>query len=189
MNQRLTKKIRIGEQYIGGDAPISVQSMTKTDTRDIKSTINQIKELEEVGCDIVRLAVPNLEAAIALEEIVKNTNIPIVADIHFDYRLALRSIESGIHKLRINPGNIGDRERVREIVNAAKEREIPIRIGVNAGSINQSILDKYGGVNSESMVESALEHIQILEDLKYDKIILSLKASSVPLTIKAYESV
>ena len=187
MNRKATKKIRVGDLYIGGDAPITIQSMTKTDTRDWKATIDQIKELEEVGCDIVRIAVPDIEAAEAIKNIKKNTNIPIVADIHFDYRLALESIKNGVDKLRINPGNIGDRDRVKQVVNAAMERNIPIRIGVNAGSISPKILDQFNGVNAESMIESALEHINILEALNFEQIIISLKASNVLLTLEAYE--
>ncbi|RBP41161.1 flavodoxin-dependent (E)-4-hydroxy-3-methylbut-2-enyl-diphosphate synthase [Garciella nitratireducens] len=187
MKRKKTKKIRVKDMFIGGDAPISIQSMTKTDTRDINATINQIKELEEIGCDIVRVAIPNMEAAQAIKTIVQQTNIPIVADIHFDYRLALEVIKNGIHKLRINPGNIGDFDRIEKVVNAAKERNIPIRIGVNAGSINSKIIKKYGGISAQAMVDSAQEHIRILESLNFDQIIISLKSSNVVLTIEAYE--
>ncbi len=187
MKRKQTKKIRIRDMFIGGDAPISIQSMTKTDTRDIHATVSQIKELEEVGCDIVRVAILNMEAAQAIKSIVKQTNIPIVADIHFDYRLALEVIKNGVHKLRINPGNIGDRDRVVKVVNTAKKCNIPIRIGVNAGSIDPKITQKYGGITAQAMVDSAQEHIQILEDLNFDQIVISLKASNVPLTIEAYE--
>ncbi|MFZ5989842.1 MAG: flavodoxin-dependent (E)-4-hydroxy-3-methylbut-2-enyl-diphosphate synthase [Bacillota bacterium] len=181
-----TKKIRVGDLYIGGDAPITVQSMTNTDTRDIASTINQIKGLIEEGCSIVRVAVPDNEAAEAIKDIKKSISIPLVADIHFDYRLAITSIENGADKIRLNPGNIGDRDRVRKVVEAAKERQVPIRIGVNSGSLEKNILDKYGGVTQEAMVESALGHAQILEDLDFFDIVFSLKASSVPMTIAAY---
>lgn len=181
-----TKKIRVGDLYIGGDAPITVQSMTNTDTRDIASTIKQIKGLIEEGCSIVRVAVPDNEAAEAIKDIKKSISIPLVADIHFDYRLAITSIENGADKIRLNPGNIGDRDRVRKVVEAAKERLVPIRIGVNSGSLEKNILDKYGGVTPEAMVESALGHAQILEDLDFFDIVFSLKASNVPMTIAAY---
>lgn len=187
MKRQQTKKIKVRDTFIGGNKPISIQSMTKTDTRDIQGTVRQIKELEEVGCDIVRVAIPNMEAAQGIRGIVKQSNIPIVADIHFDYRLALEVIKNGVDKLRINPGNIGDHDRVKKVVNAAKERNIPIRIGVNAGSIDREILEKYGGIVPRAMVASAQKHIKILEDLDFDQIVISLKASSVPLTIKSYE--
>ena len=180
MKRKITKKIRIGDIHIGGNSPISVQSMTNTDTRDIKATLNQIKELEDSGCDIVRIAIPDMEAAQAAKAIVEQSKIPIVADIHFDYRLALEVIKNGVDKLRINPGNIGDIQRVTQVVKAAKEREIPIRIGVNGGSLEPEILKKYQSVSPQAMVESAYGHIRILEDLNYDQIIISLKASSVP---------
>ena len=186
IKRRATKKIRVGDVFIGGDAPITVQSMTNTDTRDVKSTIEQIKRLEEAGCDIVRVAVPDNEAASAIADIKKAIRIPLVADIHFDYRLALVCMENGADKIRLNPGNIGGRERVRAVVDQAKARGIPIRIGVNSGSVEKSILEKYGGVTPEGMVESALNHARILEDLDFDLIVISLKASSVPMTIAAY---
>ena len=186
IKRRATKKIRVGDVFIGGDAPITVQSMTNTDTRDVKSTIEQIKRLEEAGCDIVRVAVPDNEAASAIADIKKAIRIPLVADIHFDYRLALVCMENGADKIRLNPGNIGGRERVRAVVDQAKARGIPIQIGVNSGSVEKSILEKYGGVTPEGMVESALNHARILEDLDFDLIVISLKASSVPMTIAAY---
>lgn len=186
ITRKKTKKIRVGDLFIGGDAPLSVQSMTNTDTRDIPSTVEQIKRLEEAGCEIIRVAVPDQEAAAAIKEIKKAIRIPLVADIHFDYRLALASMENGVDKIRLNPGNIGDRDRVRMVVEMAKERDIPIRIGVNSGSVEKHILEKYGGVTPEGMVESALGHAKILEDLDYDKIAFSIKASSVPMTIAAY---
>ncbi|SKC74136.1 flavodoxin-dependent (E)-4-hydroxy-3-methylbut-2-enyl-diphosphate synthase [Maledivibacter halophilus] len=185
IKRRKTKKIRCGDLFIGGDSPISIQSMTNTDTRDIKKTVTQIKRLQESGCEIVRIAIPDMEAAMAVEKIKREISIPLVADIHFDYRLALKSIESGVDKLRINPGNIGDKERIKKVVCKAKEREIPIRIGVNAGSLEKKILEKHG-VTPKALVESAMSHIRILEDLNYDKIIVALKASNVKLTFDAY---
>lgn len=185
--RRKSKKIKCGSIYIGGDSPITIQSMTTTDTRNINETISQIKVLEKHGCEIVRVAVPDLEAAEAVEKIKKNITIPLVADIHFDYRVALKCIENGIDKLRINPGNIGDKERVKKIVSAAKERQIPIRIGVNAGSLDKKLLDKYEKVTPEAMVDSALEHIEILECLDFNDIIVSLKASDIKLTLDSYE--
>jgi (E)-4-hydroxy-3-methylbut-2-enyl-diphosphate synthase len=186
INRKTTKKIRVGNLYIGGDAPITVQSMTNTDTRNAKNTVEQIKRLEEAGCDIARVAVPDSEAASAIKEIKKAINIPLVADIHFDYRLAITCMESGADKIRLNPGNIGDRDRVRKVVEVAKERQIPIRIGVNSGSIEKDILEKYNGVTPEGMVESALGHAAILEELNFDQIAYSIKASNVPMTIAAY---
>lgn len=180
-----TKKIRCGNIYIGGDSPISIQSMTNTDTRNISDTVSQIKRLEEAGCEIVRIAIPDMEAAEAVSQIKKSISIPLVADIHFDYRLALKCVENGIDKLRINPGNIGDIDRVKQVVYKAKEREIPIRIGVNSGSLEKSLLEKHG-VSAEALVESAMTHVRILEGLDYDKIIISLKASDVKLTFDAY---
>ncbi len=185
MNRRNTKKIRVGSVEIGGGSPISVQSMTNTDTRDVKATIQQVLELEKAGCDIVRISVFDKKCADTIKEIKKETGIPLVADIHFDYRLALASIENGIDKLRINPGNIGGPNAVKQVVDAAKEREIPIRIGVNAGSLSSDILERFGNTPS-GMVESAMEHVAILEDLGYDRIIISLKASNVIKTIEAY---
>jgi len=186
MYRKTTKKLRVGELFVGGDAPITVQSMTCTDTRDVTETVEQIKRLEEAGCDIVRIAIPDSEAAQAVKRIKKAIRIPLVADIHFDYRLALECIENGIDKIRINPGNIGERERVRKVVEAARPRGIPIRIGVNSGSMEKYILAKYGGVTPEGMVESALGHAQILEGFSFDDIVFSLKASSVAMTIEAH---
>ena len=184
--RKKTRKIRIGDIYIGGDAPVAVQSMTNTDTRDVASTIAQIKRLEEAGCDIVRVAVPDIEAAKALRSIKRSIRIPLVADIHFDFRLALASIENGADKIRINPGNIGGADRVKKVVEAARTRGIPIRIGVNSGSLEKPILAKYGGVTPEAMVESAMGHIRMLEDLEFGDIVVSLKASNVPVTIGSY---
>ncbi len=186
IKRKATKKIRVGNLYIGGDSPVTVQSMTNTDTRNVKATVDQIKGLEEAGCDIVRLAVPDMEAAQAIKEIKKSIKIPLVADIHFDYRLALASMESGADKIRLNPGNIGDRDRVKAVVEMAKSREVPIRIGVNSGSIEAPILEKYKGVTPEGMVESALGHASILEENNFTEIAFSIKASSVPMTIAAY---
>lgn len=186
ITRKTTKKIRVGDIFIGGDSPISVQSMTNTDTRDKKTTVEQIKRLEEAGCDIVRLAVLDLEAANALGEIKKATKMPVVADIHFDYRLALESMKNGVDKIRLNPGNIGDRSRVKMVVEMASERNIPIRIGVNSGSVEKHILEKYNGVTPLGMVESALGHAHILEELEFFDIAFSIKASNVPMTIAAY---
>ncbi|NMA34307.1 MAG: flavodoxin-dependent (E)-4-hydroxy-3-methylbut-2-enyl-diphosphate synthase [Clostridiaceae bacterium] len=186
MERSKTRKIRTGDIYIGGDAPVTVQSMTNTDTRDAASTIDQIKRLEEAGCDIVRVAVPDSQAADALKQIKKSIRIPLVADIHFDYRLALASIENGADKIRINPGNIGGTDRVKKVVEAARSRGIPIRIGVNSGSLEKSILARYGSATPEAMVESALGHARILEKLGFHDIVISLKASNVPVTIGSY---
>ncbi|HCQ90182.1 MULTISPECIES: flavodoxin-dependent (E)-4-hydroxy-3-methylbut-2-enyl-diphosphate synthase [unclassified Clostridium] len=189
MDRKVTRKIKIGNTYIGGDAKISVQSMTNTDTRDVNSTVEQILRLEKAGCDIVRCAVPDMEAAEAIKEIVKKINIPLVADIHFDYRLALKSIENGVSKLRINPGNIGSEERVREVVKASKERGIPIRIGVNSGSLEKSLLQKYGKPCPEALVESALGHVRILEDMDFHDIVISIKSSDVLQMIESYKMI
>lgn len=187
--RRQSKKVMCGDVQIGGDAQISVQSMTNTFTKDVESTVNQILGLEQAGCEIVRVAVADKEDAEAIRQIKKQIHIPIVADIHFDYRLALESIENGIDKLRINPGNIGSMERVQKIVEMAKPRNIPIRIGVNVGSIHKEILKKYNGIpTSEGMVESALEHVKILEDLDYDNIVISMKGTDIKMTIDAYRS-
>ena len=189
IKRKPTRKIRVGNLFIGGDAPITVQSMTNTDTRNVPATIEQIKRLEEAGCDIVRLAVPDSEAAEAIAAIRRAVGLPLVADIHFDYRLALQSMENGVDKVRINPGNIGDRDRVKKVVDAARERGIPIRIGVNSGSLEKHLLDKYGGVTPEGAVESALGHARILEDLDFTDILFSIKVSNVPMTIAAYRMI
>lgn len=186
MDRRRTIKLKIGSIPVDGDSPVSVQSMTNTDTRDIESTISQIIELEKVKCDIVRVAVPDMEAAMAIKKIKKEITIPIIGDIQFDYRLAIESVKNGVDGLRINPGNIGSTKKVKEVVKACQERNIPIRIGVNSGSISKSNLERYNGVNENSMVYSALEHIRILENMNYENIKISLKATSVPLTIKSY---
>ena len=181
-----TRQIKIKDVTIGGGAPIAIQSMTNTKTQDVDATVEQILALEAAGCDIVRVAVPHEEAARAIEKIVPRIHIPLVADIHFDYRLALMAIENGVNKLRINPGNIGSEERVRAVVEKAKAYQIPIRIGVNSGSISKANLARFGGVNAASMVESASEHIRILEDLDFRDIVVSLKASNVPLALECY---
>ena len=184
--RRPTRQIHIGKVAIGGGAPISVQSMTNTKTTDTEATVAQIRALQAVGCDIVRLAVPDMEAAKNLGNILRQVTVPLVADIHFDYKLALEAIHQGIHALRLNPGNIGGEEKVRAVVEAAKEAGIPIRIGVNAGSLDKKILKKYGGVTPEALVESAMEHVRILEALDFHDMKISLKAHDVPLTIAAY---
>ena len=181
-----TKKIRVGNIYIGGSDDVVIQSMTNTNTADIKATVAQIKELEEAGCQMVRVTVNTPEAARAVREIKKGITIPLVADIHFDYRLALMAIENGIDKLRINPGNIGSDERVKEVVEKAKEKNIPIRIGVNAGSLEKNILEKYGKPCAEAMVESAMYHIGLLEKYGFTDIIISLKSSNVRMMARAY---
>lgn len=186
MKRRNSKQISIGNVKIGGNAPISVQTMCNTDTRDIQATLKQIKEFEEAGCDIVRLAVLNKEAGEAIKEIVKKSNLPLVADIHFDYRLAIRCIENGIHALRINPGNIGKREHTEAVVNLAKTNNVPIRIGINAGSLEKELKARQDLSLAEKMVESAFGHIRILEDLNYDNIKISLKSSDVQTTLEAY---
>ena len=184
--RRPTRQIHIGKVAIGGGAPISVQSMTNTKTTDTEATVAQIRALQAAGCDIVRLAVPDMEAAKNLGNILRQVTVPLVADIHFDYKLALEAIHQGIHALRLNPGNIGGEEKVRAVVEAAKEAGIPIRIGVNAGSLDKKILKKYGGVTPEALVESAMEHVRILEALDFHDMKISLKAHDVPLTIAAY---
>jgi (E)-4-hydroxy-3-methylbut-2-enyl-diphosphate synthase len=171
---------------IGGGAPIAVQSMTKTDTTDVDGTIRQIEEMTEAGCEIVRIAVPDNDAAIAMKEIRKRTEMPIVADIHFHYKLALMALEAGIDKLRINPGNIGSIDRVREVVRAAEAQKVPIRIGVNGGSLEKDLLKKYGTATPEAMVESGMRHVQILEDLGFTDTVISLKASDVNRMVAAY---
>ncbi|MDH5715279.1 MAG: flavodoxin-dependent (E)-4-hydroxy-3-methylbut-2-enyl-diphosphate synthase [Candidatus Aminicenantes bacterium] len=185
--RRLSREVTVGNVTIGGSAPIVVQSMTKTDTRDIESTIRQIESLTQWGCELVRLAVPNQESADALAEIKKKTPIPLVADIHFDYRLALKALEAGADKLRINPGNIGSADRLRQVVKGAKERGVPIRVGVNAGSLEKKLLQKYGYPTAEAMVESALTNIRVIEDMGYEEMVVSLKAPHVVTTCRAYQ--
>ncbi|MDO5095484.1 MAG: flavodoxin-dependent (E)-4-hydroxy-3-methylbut-2-enyl-diphosphate synthase [Peptostreptococcaceae bacterium] len=186
MIRKKTKEVRIGNLKIGNDHPIIIQSMTNTDTRDVKATVEQIKRLEEAGCQLVRASIPDVESAEAIKSIIKKINIPLVADIHFDYRLALLSIENGVDGLRLNPGNIGSEERVRAVVQKAKERNIKMRIGVNGGSLEKSIVADYGN-GADAMVQSALKHIKILEELDFYNTVVSLKASDIFRTIEAYE--
>ncbi len=186
MNSRnKTRKIMVGNVEIGGGSPITIQSMTNTPTADVQATIEQIRRLSATGCDIVRVAANTLEAATAIKQIKSGINIPIIADIHFDYKLALAALNAGVDGLRLNPGNIGSENNVLKVVDAARERKIPIRIGVNSGSLSKEMIRKYG-VNAESIVESALQHVQILEKANYEEIKISVKASSVPLTIDCY---
>ncbi|HOE90958.1 MAG TPA: flavodoxin-dependent (E)-4-hydroxy-3-methylbut-2-enyl-diphosphate synthase [Candidatus Cloacimonadota bacterium] len=185
MERVLKKTINVGNIAIGGDNPISIQSMCNTHTQDIVKTVEQINRLTEAGCEIIRVAVPNIEAAEAIKLIKKEISIPIIADIHFDYKLAIESIKSGVDALRLNPGNIGSENNVKAVIDHAKERKIPIRIGVNSGSLQKDKLEKYG-VCAKAIVESALEHVSILEKLHYEEIKISVKASSVPLTIESY---
>ncbi|GIU82031.1 MAG: 4-hydroxy-3-methylbut-2-en-1-yl diphosphate synthase (flavodoxin) [Pyrinomonadaceae bacterium] len=186
MERRKSKAVKVRNVQIGGGAPIVVQSMTKTDTTDVDATVKQIEEMTAAGCEIVRVAVPDKEAAIALKEIRKRVDVPLVADIHFHYKLALMALEAGVDKLRINPGNIGSIERVREVVRAAEAQKVPIRIGVNSGSLEKDLLKKYGTATPEAMVESAMRHVKILEDLGFTDIVISLKASDVARTVEAY---
>jgi (E)-4-hydroxy-3-methylbut-2-enyl-diphosphate synthase len=187
IERRRTKKIRVGDIYIGGDSPIIVQSMTNTDTRDASETVRQIKELEEVGCELIRAAVPDMEAARVLGEIKENINIPLVADIHFQSDLALEAMKQGVDKVRINPGNIGSEEKIKQVIEKAKEKDVPIRIGVNAGSLEKEILEQHNGeATAEAMVDSALKHINILEKYDFEKILVSLKASDIERTVEAY---
>lgn len=178
--------VNIGGVKIGGDYPVAIQSMCNTDTRDVKATVTQIHRLEEAGCEIIRVAVPDMEAAEAVREIKKQIHIPLVVDIHFDYRLALECMKNGADKVRINPGNIGDRDRVAQVVDMAKAGGIPIRIGVNGGSLDKRLLEKYGGVTADALVESAMEHIEILDELNFSDIVVSIKVSDVPTTLAAY---
>lgn len=186
INRHKTRKIWVGDRAIGGDAPVSVQSMTNTKTADVAATVRQIQELTDAGCDIVRVAVPDKAAAEAIGDIKRQIRIPLVADIHFDYRLALIALEQGIDKVRINPGNIGELERVKAVVNAAKERQVPIRIGVNGGSLETELLQSYGGVCPEALVESAMRHVRILQDLDFQDMVISIKCSDVALSVAAY---
>ncbi|WP_418372874.1 flavodoxin-dependent (E)-4-hydroxy-3-methylbut-2-enyl-diphosphate synthase [Agathobacter sp.] len=182
-----TKVVKIGDRIIGGNNPILIQSMTNTKTEDITATVQQINELTELGCDIIRCAVPTMEAAGALKEIKKQIRIPLVADIHFDYKLAIAAIENGADKIRINPGNIGSTERVKAVVDAAKERNIPIRVGVNSGSLEKDLVEKYHGVTAEGIVESALDKVKLIEDMGYDNLVISIKSSNVMMCVKAHE--
>ena len=182
-----TREISIGNRVIGGENPILIQSMTNTKTEDVDATVAQILELEKAGCEIIRCAVPNMEAAKALSEIKKQIHIPLVADIHFDYRLALAAIEYGADKIRINPGNIGSIDRIKAVVDACKKKNIPIRVGVNSGSLEKELVEKYGGVTAEGLVESALDKVKIIEDLGYENLVISIKSSDVMMCVKAHE--
>jgi (E)-4-hydroxy-3-methylbut-2-enyl-diphosphate synthase len=186
ISRRPTRQVRVGGVAIGGGAPVAVQSMTNTPTRDAEATLAQIRRLAEAGCDLVRVAVPDQAAADALPRIVQESSIPVVADIHFDHRLALAALEAGVHKLRINPGNIGSPEKIRAVVEAAARRGVPIRIGVNAGSLEKDLLRRDGHPTAAAMVESALRHVALLEELDFRDIVISLKASDIPMTVAAY---
>ena len=182
----MSKKIQVGPVTVGGGAPIAIQSMCNTNTADVGATVRQILALEQAGCEIIRVAVPDMEAAAAIGEIKKAIHIPLVADIHFDYKLALRCAEEGIDKIRINPGNIGSHDRVRAVADACRERGIPVRIGVNGGSLEKELLHKYGGVTAEALVESAMGHVRLLNDCNFDDICISVKCSRVPVNMAAY---
>ncbi|HOR85572.1 MAG TPA: flavodoxin-dependent (E)-4-hydroxy-3-methylbut-2-enyl-diphosphate synthase [Bacillota bacterium] len=184
-----TRKIRIGDRYIGGGEPILIQSMTNTKTQDAVGTVEQIKRLQEAGCDIVRVAVPDMEAAEAIKQIKREIALPLVADIHFDYRLAIQSIINGADKIRINPGNIGDKERVRQIIEVAKKRGIPIRIGTNSGSVEKDVLKKYGYPTAEALTESTMNNVRLVESMDFGDIVISIKSSDVLLTIESYMKV
>ena len=187
MERKDTKVVKIGDRIIGGKNPILIQSMTNTKTEDVKATVEQINRLAAAGCDIIRCAVPTMEAAEALTEIKKQIAIPLVADIHFDYRLAIAAMEHGADKIRINPGNIGSKERVQAVVDVAKERNIPIRVGVNSGSLEKDLVEKYHGVTAEGIVESALDKVRLIEDMGYDNLVISIKSSDVMMCVKAHE--
>ena len=182
-----TRVVKIGDRVIGGGNPILIQSMTNTPTEDVKATVEQIKRLEAVGCEIIRCTVPNMEAAKALAEIKKQISIPLVADIHFDYKMAIAAMENGADKIRINPGNIGGQDKVAAVVKVAKERNIPIRVGVNSGSLERNLVEKYGGVTAEGIVESALDKVRMIEDLDYQNLVISIKSSDVMMCVKAHE--
>lgn len=187
MERMKTHEVKIGNVIIGGNNPIAIQSMTNTKTQDVGSTVMQILALEKAGCEIVRCTVPTLDAAKAISQIKKEVHIPIVADIHFDYKMAIAAIENGADKIRINPGNIGSTDRVRAVVDAARERNIPIRVGVNSGSLEKHIIEQYGGVTAEGLVLSALDNVKIIEDMGYDNLVISIKSSDVMMCVKAHE--
>lgn len=187
MYRENTRVVQIGNRKIGGGNPVLIQSMCNTKTEDVEATVAQILKLEAAGCDIIRVAVPTMEAAAAIRQIKKRIHIPLVADIHFDYRLAIASIESGVDKIRINPGNIGDRERVRAVVETAKHYGIPIRVGVNSGSLEKDLVEKYGGVTAEALVESAKKQVSLIEEMGYDNLVISIKSSDVLMCVKAHE--
>jgi (E)-4-hydroxy-3-methylbut-2-enyl-diphosphate synthase len=182
-----TKEVKIGDRVIGGGNPIAIQSMTNTKTEEVSATVSQIKKLTAAGCEIIRCACPTMEAAQALSEIKKQITIPLVADIHFDYRLAIAAMENGADKIRINPGNIGNTDRVKAVVDVAKERNIPIRVGVNSGSLEKNLVEKYNGVTAEGLVESALDKVKLIEDMGYDNLVISIKSSDVMMCVKAHE--
>ena len=185
--RKKTKLVQIGDKQIGAGLPILIQSMCNTKTENVKSTVEQILRLEDAGCDIIRVAVPNTEAASAIAQIKKQIHIPLVADIHFDYRLALEAIKAGCDKIRINPGNIGSTERIKAVVDACRERNLPIRVGVNSGSLEKHLIEKYGGVSAEGIVESALDKVKIIEDMDYNNLVISIKSSDVMMCVKAHE--
>ena len=187
MYRNQTKEISIGGVKIGGDNPVAIQSMTNTRTEDVEATVDQILKLEAAGCEIIRCAVPTIEAAEALRRIKSRIHIPLVADIHFDYRLAIAAIENGADKIRINPGNIGSEEKVKAVVDKAKEYNVPIRVGVNSGSLEKHLLEKYGGVTAEGIVESALDKVRMIEKMGYDNLVVSIKSSDVMMCVKAHE--
>jgi (E)-4-hydroxy-3-methylbut-2-enyl-diphosphate synthase len=187
MERKITKEVHIGDRVIGGGNPILIQSMCNTKTEDVDATVRQINQLAGMGCDIIRVAVPTMEAAEAITEIRKQISIPLVADIHFDYRLAIAAMEHGADKIRINPGNIGSRERIQAVVDVAKERNIPIRVGVNSGSLEKNLVEKYHGVTAEGIVESALDKVRIIEELGYTNLVVSIKSSDVLMCVKAHE--
>lgn len=187
MERKLTRKVKVGSVYVGGDSSVSIQSMTNTDTRNVEATLDQIRALHIAGCEIIRCAVPDMKAAEAIKEICLGSPIPVVADIHFDYRLALEVIDQGVDGVRINPGNIGSIDRVKMVVEKCKEKNLKIRIGVNGGSLEKELLEKYGSATPEALVESALNHVKILEDLDFRNIVISLKSSDIYKTLDAYE--
>ncbi len=187
MERRRSKEIKIGDVTIGGDNPIAIQSMTNTKTQDVDATVEQIHRLERAGCDIVRCTVPDMEAAGAIAKIKRRIGIPLVADIHFDYRLAVAAIENGADKIRINPGNIGPEENLRAVVDAAREHNIPIRVGVNSGSLEKNLLDRYGGVTAEALMKSALDNVRLIEEMGYDNLVISIKSSDVMMCVEAHE--
>ena len=186
-SRKKTREVNIGGVKIGGDNPIAIQSMCNTDTRNVEETVKQIKELENAGCEIIRVAVPDMQAAEAIKDIKRQIDIPLVADIHFDYRLALKAIDGGIDKIRINPGNIGSEDRVKQVADMAKKNGIHIRVGVNSGSLEKHLVEKYGGVTPEGLVESALGHVRLLEKYDFYDTVISIKASNVPFSVEVYE--
>ncbi|MDO5550930.1 MAG: flavodoxin-dependent (E)-4-hydroxy-3-methylbut-2-enyl-diphosphate synthase, partial [Lachnospiraceae bacterium] len=187
MGREQTRRVRIGNCVIGGGSPIAIQSMCNTKTEDVAATVAQIHRLEDAGCEIIRVTVPTMEAALAVKEIKKEISIPLVADIHFDYKMAIAAIENGADKIRINPGNIGSADRVKAVVDAARAYQVPIRVGVNSGSLEKNLIEKYGGVTAEGIVESALDKVKLIEDMDYDNLVISIKSSNVMMCVKAHE--